>query len=291
MMQQLEHNEVELGGVNVHYVRMGAGPPVVLIHGLNASWFTWCRNLEPLARAGYTVFAPDLPGHGDSDKPRDLSYNPAAGARVVNDFLEVLGLTKAVIVGNSAGGLVGGLFALQHPAKVERLVLVAAAGLGREVGWILRLAALPLVGESIYRTPFYDMFDFRKLLFHRPPPFLDQILPELRRVGRLPGARRAFLRSIRSGINLFGQRKQNIILDRLGGLPVPLLTVWGSEDALIPVAQAQEVRRVLPQSIVQTIPECGHWPHMEQDTQFNELLTRFLRGDLDRTGLSGQPAS
>lgn len=290
-MQQLEHNEVDLGGVNVHYVRTGAGPAVVLIHGLNASWFTWCRNLEPLALAGYTILALDLPGHGDSDKPRNLGYNPAAGARVVNDFLETLGLTKAVIVGNSAGGLVGGLFALEYPSKVERLVLVAPGGLGREVGWVLRLVALPLVGETIYRTPFYDMYDFRKLIFHSPPPFLEQILPELRRVGKLPGARRALLQSIRSGINLFGQRKQNIILDRLRDLPVPLLTVWGNQDAVIPVAQAQEVSRVLPQSVVHTIPECGHWPHMEQDTQFNDLLTRFLRGDLDEAACTGTPPS
>ena len=290
-MLKLAHNHVNLGGVTVHYVQAGHGPPVVLVHGLNASWFTWCRNLEPLAGAGYMVLALDLPGHGDSDKPRDFSYNSAAGAELLNDFLEALGLAKAVIVGNSAGGLLSALFALENPSRVERLVLVAPGGLGREVGWILRLAALPGVGEVIYRTPFYDMYDFRKLIFHRPPPFLDQIFPELRRVSQLPGARHALLRSIRSGINLFGQRKDNIILDRLVGLPVPLLTIWGSEDAVIPAVQAQDVSRVLPQSVVRTIPGCGHWPHMEQETQFNDLLTTFLRGDLDQAAFSGLPAS
>ena len=288
-MQQLEHHRVDVGPINVHYVRMGEGPPVLLLHGLSASWYTWCRNLEPLARAGFTVLAPDLPGYGDSDKPRDLDYTPANGAKLVNGFLEALGVERAVVVGNSAGGLVAGLFALNYPYRVERLVLVSPAGMGKEVAWMLHLAVLPGLGEAIFRTPVFDKFDLHRLTFFNAPKFLDQVLPELRRTARLPGARRALLRSIRSSVNLFGQRRENMVLGRLSKLPVPILTVWGREDIVIPASQTKEVARMLPHGILKIIPECGHWPHMEQEETFNQLLTDFLRGDLDKGALSEQP--
>ena len=284
-MQQLEHHRVDVGDINVHYVRMGEGPPVVLLHGLSASWYTWCRNVEPLARAGFTVLALDLPGYGVSAKPRDLDYTPANGAKLVNDFLEALRVDRAVIVGNSAGGLVAGMFALNYPFRVERLVLVAPGGMGREVAWVLHFAVLPGLGEAIFRTPVFDKFDFHRLTFCNASKFLDQVLPELRRTARLPGARRALLRSIRSSVNLFGQRKQNMILDRLSKLPIPILTVWGEEDIIIPASQTQEVARLLPRGIVKTIPDCGHWPHMEQEETFNQLLADFLRGDVDEAWL------
>ena len=261
----------------------------MLLHGLSASWYTWCRNLEPLARAGFTVLAPDLPGYGDSDKPRDLDYTPANGAKLVNDFLDVLEVERAVVVGNSAGGLVAGLFALNYPSRVERLVLVSPAGMGKEVAWMLHLAVLPGLGEAIFRTPVFDKFDLHRLTFFNAPKFLDQVLPELRRTARLPGARRALLRSIRSSVNLFGQRRENMVLGRLSKLPVPILTVWGREDIVIPASQTKEVARMLPHGILKIIPECGHWPHMEQEETFNQLLTDFLRGDLDKGALSEQP--
>ncbi len=226
-----------------------------------------------------------MPGYGDSDKPRYLDYTPANRAKVLNDFLEVLGVDRAVVAGNSAGGLVAGMFALNYPSRVERLVLVAPGGMGKEVAWVLHLAVLPGLGEAIFRTPVFDKFDFHRLTFCNAPKFLDQVLPELRRTARLPGARRALLRSIGSSVNLFGQRKENMILDRLSKLPTPILTVWGQEDIIIPASQTQEVARLLPRSIVKTIPDCGHWPHMEQEDTFNRLLADFLRGDVDEAWL------
>ena len=288
-MQQLQHHRVDLGSINVNYVRMGEGPPVVFIHGVNASWYTWCRNLEPVAQAGFTVLALDLPGYGDSDKPRDLAYTPANGVKLVNDFLEALGVERAVIVGNSAGGLLGGLFAITHPSKVERLVLVASAGMGRDVASLLHLAVVPGLGEAIFRTRFFEMLDFHRRAFHKAPDFLEEVLPEFRRVAKLPGARRALLQSIRSSVNLFGQRKEFMLLDRLSQLPAPVLTVWGQEDIVLPASQANEVARLLPRSIVKIFPECGHWPHMEQEATFNQLITKFLHGDLDQDAFSERP--
>jgi 4,5:9,10-diseco-3-hydroxy-5,9,17-trioxoandrosta-1(10),2-diene-4-oate hydrolase len=279
-MLRAEHKSLVLGKLNVHYVQAGQGPVVLLLHGLGTSLVTWSRNIEPLAAAGFTVLAPDLPGHGDSDKPAHLSYDPVDGARLIHQFLQSLGVERVSLVGNSAGGLVVGLFALSHPEKVDRLVLVASGGLGRRVSWFLRVFSLPVLGELLYQPQLQNV-DISKRIFYQAPPFLDEIMAEMYRVRALPGVRRAGLRAIRSSINFLGLRQNRYILPRLKQSPVPLLTVWGREDNIIPVSHARLVRQELPHSVVRIMPQCGHWPHMEKAEQFNDLLIRFLRGALD----------
>ena len=279
----MDHRTVNLDGLNVHYVEAGQGPSLVLVHGLGASHVTWYENIQPLADAGFRVFAPDLPGHGDSDKPESISYDPMAGAQLIDRFLSAVNVPKASLVGNSAGGLVSALYALEHPQRVERLVLVAAGGLGREMNWFLRLCSLPLLGEIVYQPWLQSMGQLnRRMLFHRPPASADQVFSELDRVRSLPGSRRATLRSLRSSINYWGLREQRFIVDRLDQLEMPVLTVWGENDLILPVEHASSVRDALPNSVVKTLPECGHWPQMEKSDEFNQLLTLFLEGGLDQ---------
>ena len=275
-MPDIEHQTVGLAGIPVHYVRAGQGPAILLIHGLGSSWLTWQLNIQPLVQAGYTVIALDLPGHGDSGKPADLDYHPAAAAELVHGFLHALDIPRAHLVGNSGGGLVAGLVALAHPEMVDRLVLVSAGGLGREVSWPLRLVSLPLAGELVYRLGLIDIYDIPKSIFYRPPAFLDQVWPEIQRTNGRSGARRTALRAIRSSIDLFGQKPERLILNRLNDLKAPLMTIWGEQDQIIPVSHAQALREILPDSLVYTIPECGHWPQMEHAERFNGLLIQFL---------------
>lgn len=283
-MERLDSKFVTLGGVKVHYLRAGEGPTVLLVHGLGTSVVTWRQNVDPLVSAGYRVLALDLPGHGDSDKPRDLSYDPVAGAELLRHFLQSQDVQQASLVGSSAGGLVVSLFALAYPERVEKMVLVAPGGLGRRVSWVLRLMSVPGLGELIYHPKLQNDNDLSRQLFFQPPPFLEDVLREMSRVRNLPGSRRATLKGVRSSVNLFGQRQRRYILHRLKGLSKPMMTVWGEEDRILPVSHAATVRRELPQTIVRVIPRCGHWPHMERAEEFNELLIRFLRGSLDRAG-------
>jgi 4,5:9,10-diseco-3-hydroxy-5,9,17-trioxoandrosta-1(10),2-diene-4-oate hydrolase len=263
-------------GVNVHYIQAGEGPVVLLLHGLGTSLVTWCRNIVPLATAGFQVLALDLPGYGDSDKPKHLSYDPVAGATLIHRFLATLGVERASLVGNSAGGLIVSLFALSYPEKVERLVLVSSGGLGRQMSWFLRLLSLPIVGDLFYQPHLQAPYDITRRVFYQPPLFLPEVLPEMQRTLSLPGFRHAGLKSIRSSINLFGLRQHRYILPQLKQLPAPLMIVWGEEDKILPVSHARLAQQALPDSVVHIIPQCGHWPHMEKDTEFNALLTRFL---------------
>ncbi|PKB65490.1 MAG: hypothetical protein BZY80_00250 [SAR202 cluster bacterium Io17-Chloro-G2] len=263
----------------MHYVQAGQDPgrpAVLLIHSLGSSWLTWQLNIQPLARSGYTVIALDLPGHGYSDNPQGLDYHPAGGAEMVFKFLQALDIPRAHLVGNSAGGLIAALVALDHPQIVDRLVLVSAGGLGREVSWPLRLVSLPLAGELVYRLRLIERYDVRNSIFYRHSPFLDQMWPEMQRVNGLPSVRQATLRGIRSSINLFGQKRERLILTRLKALKAPVMTIWGEQDRIIPVSHANALRQILPQSPVHVISDCGHWPQMEQADIFNELLIQFL---------------
>ena len=209
-----EHKYLKVDGVNVHYVEAGEGPVVLLLHGLASSLFTWYRNVDTLVSAGYRVVALDLPGHGDSDKPRHLSYDPASGAELVHQFLEAQGIASVAAVGNSAGGLILGLVALAHPDFVQRLVLVASGGLVRGVCWSLRLMSVPGLGELLYRPKLENPLVLSRRIFHQQPDFIEEVLPEMCRVRTLPGSREATIKSVRSSINLFGQRKQRNILHR-----------------------------------------------------------------------------
>ncbi len=198
----MEHKTIALNGVKIHYVQAGQGPVVLLLHGLGSSLDTWRRNLEPLANAGFTVLAPDMPGHGDSEKPDDLDYGPRNAVDFTGQFLRALGVERASLVGNSAGGLVA--------------ALVAPGGIGRQVSWGLRLMSVPGLGEFLFQRWIYSLMGINKRVFHEPSSIPDEVLTEMARVQFLPGSTSCILHSIRSSINLLGLRRRwRILIDCL----------------------------------------------------------------------------
>ena len=139
--EKLTDEHISIHGHRIGYRRGGQGPVLLLLHGIAGSSLTWVPAMS-LLQTDYTVLAPDFPGHGASEKPLgDYSLGNLASA--MRDFLNLLGIDRATVVGQSFGGGVALQFAYQFPERCERLVLVDAGGLGREVNWILRLATLP----------------------------------------------------------------------------------------------------------------------------------------------------
>lgn len=285
----MEHKVIAVDGMNVHYVHAGSGPVVLLVHGVGASQVAWRSNIAPLANAGFTVVALDLPGHGDSDKPKNIEYDPVAAVHFLAHFLDALKVDRASVMGNSGGGLVAASFALEYPERTDRVVLVAPGGLAQDVSLFLRLLSVPVVGEIIFNPWIHNTMGMSKHLFYSPLSFPRDVLKELDRVQSMPGATRAALRSIRSSIDYRGMMGCRLVVHRLDSLAAPLLTVWGENDRLIPVSHVQAVRQVVPHSLVRTFPECGHWPQMEKAAEFNPLAIEFLEGSLDKQ--AGQPSS
>ena len=159
-------------------------------------------------------------------------------------------------MGNSAGGLVAGVTALEYPDRVERVALVASAGWGRRLSWPLRIISVPVLGELVYKPHLISKAAVVKRIFFRPPAILDDILPEMFRVRCLPHAPQVMLRSVRSGVNLLGlRRKQPHCSTRLRDLPAPLLAVWGEERlGYSPRERGRKCSALLPRSMVHVLP-------------------------------------
>jgi pimeloyl-ACP methyl ester carboxylesterase len=265
-------------GNEVAYRRAGDGPVLLLLHGIAGSSETWIPAMRLLQR-DYTVVAPDFLGHGASAKPPgDYSLgNYAAGLR---DFLDMLEIDSATVVGQSYGGGVALQFAYQFPERCERLVLVDAGGLGREVSWLLRLVTLPgaeYVLPALFLAPVRDWGN-SILSFMRDRGIQSDRATEMwRAFGSLtePANRAAFVRTMRAVIEPGGQAVS--AMDRLYlAREMPTLIVWGDKDKIIPVSHAHQTHDAIPHSRLEIMQGIGHFPHVEDPFRFVEILVDFL---------------
>jgi pimeloyl-ACP methyl ester carboxylesterase len=271
-----EHRrQVEVVGSWVNYVEMGEGPPLVLVHGLSGAWQNWLEQI-PHFSDSHRVIALDLPGFGASPMPPWEISIPAFG-RFLRDFCERLGIESCALVGNSMGGFVATEVAISDPERVEKLVLVSAAGITwararREpaamIGRVGR-AALPLVLRfqmSGIRRPGLRRRAFQGV-FHEPSSLRREVLWEnFAPAMTSPGYFDAIT-------NLFGYD----IRDRLEEIEVPTLIVWGRNDRVVPVPAALSYKKRIGENAELVIfDECGHVPQIERPVRFNRLLHRFL---------------
>jgi pimeloyl-ACP methyl ester carboxylesterase len=270
---------VEIHGHRVAYRIGGSGPAIVLIHGMARSSSTW-RHVMPTLAERFTVVAPDLLGHGESEKPR-ADYSLGAFASGVRDLLLALGHERATVVGHSLGGGVAMQFAYQFPEHCERLVLVASGGLGDEVNLLLRLLTLPgaeLVLPLACNNWIHDAGAnvsrwLRNIGLHTGA-HLDEIWESY---GSLADAqtRTAFVHTLRSVVDVSGQRVS--AADRLYlAAAVPTLIVWGSHDHIIPVAQGCATHDAIAGSRLHVFEGAGHFPHCEHPVEFATVVGDFM---------------
>ena len=274
----VEKRRIEVGGLSTRYLEAGNGPPLVLLHALGESAFDWRWVLRALART-HRVYAPDLPGFGDSAKPT-ADYSPAFFERFAVGFLDALGLERAAVVGNSLGGLIALRLALSEPARVGALVLVDSAGLGRSVTFALRSLTTPGYGElsiAWSKTPAGAAgraWAKARLLFAHPQLAPAGWTAEQYRLAQLPGFLEAALAALRAQMDPGGQRE--VLLDRLPHLESPTLVVWGALDRVFPSSQGRDAASRLPKGSLALIPECGHMPHVERPDRFVAALDGFF---------------
>jgi pimeloyl-ACP methyl ester carboxylesterase len=276
----LTPNEIELHGHRVSYRRGGSGPVLLLLHGITNSSATW-EHVAPSLCEHFTVIAPDLLGHGESATPRG-DYSLGAHAAGVRDLLSALGIDRMTVVGHSLGGGIAMQFAYQFPERCERLVLVSSGGLGREVHFVLRAAALPGadfvlpaltsagligVGRSVGGV-------LRRL---RLSPGEDiQVLAQGFASLDNAGSRQAFLHTVRAVIEPSGQRVS--AQDRLSlAALLPSLIVWGENDSIIPVEHGVAAHEAMPGSRLEVFPGAGHMPHDADPEHFAALLIDFCQ--------------
>ena len=268
------------------FVYTGSGPALLLIHGIGDSSDTW-RELIPLLARDHTVIAPDLLGHGRSDKPR-ADYSVAAYANAMRDLLSLLGIARVTVVGHSLGGGVAMQFAYQYPERCERLVLVSSGGVTREVHPMLRLAslptadvALPLLALPATRIAVRAVFGLLESLATDLGRDAEDLLRVFEALPDAP-ARIAFLRTLRAVVDRRGQ--VITMLDRCyltRGMPT--LLVWGMRDAVIPYHHARLAHAAMPGSRLETFDQAGHFPHHSDPRRFEAVLRDFLGSTLEAT--------
>lgn len=256
-------------------------PVLLLVHGIGDSSDTWL-DLIPSLAADRIVIAPDLLGHGRSDKPR-ADYSVAAFANGLRDLIGVLGIERVTVVGHSLGGGVAMQFAYQYPTLCERLVLVSTGGVGREVHPALRLVAAPNAdaGLHLLRTPFArPAARLAGELLRRLGTDIGQDADQLLRIfDAMPDAtsRAAIVRTLRAVVDWRGQMVT--MLDRAYlARSMPVLLVWGDRDAVIPVRHARVAHAAMPGSRLEIISGAGHFPHHADSGRFAALLLDFLAG-------------
>ena len=278
-MTSIHTESVDLHGHAVSYLRGGEGETLLLIHGIAGSCNTFEPVLEGLAER-HQVIAPDLLGHGQSGKPRG-DYSLGAHASGLRDLMEMLQIPSATIIGHSLGGGVAMQFAYQFPERCERLVLVSSGGLGPEVTPLLRAATLPGTdlalsivtserAKGVYRKA---LSPFKRFNITATPT-AGHVLEHVACL-QDPETRRAFIHTVRSVLDLKGQRidaRNRLYLAN----HVPVMIVWGDRDRFIPVKHGREAHSMLPHSRLEVFEGAGHFPHLVDPERFVDIVHEFM---------------
>jgi len=253
-------------GQKIHYIDAGSGPVVILVHGLGGDVSNWAPTIGPLSQK-YRVIALDQIGFGKSDKPL-INYRVGTLVDFLDGFYKQLGITRGSLVGNSLGGWTAAAYALAHPDKVDRLVLVDAAGFAitgdldpRVVNGLnpsTRDAIKQVMGLVFYNKELFasdaavDAFFARKMSAgdgYTIQRFIDSIV-----------------------------RGEDTLDNKLSAIKKPTLVVWGREDGLTPLALGERFKKEISGSELLVIEKCGHVPQLEKAAEFNAGLMKFLVG-------------
>ena len=257
----------------VSYRVEGSGQPLILLHGMAFSHDVWDRTVRQASKF-FTVYAPDLPGFGCSDKP-DVPYGRDFYVEFVKKFLDALNIDKCLIAGMSMGGEIAAAFASRYPARVDRLVLVNAKGFSPLIKGV---RTFPVLGAPLYNF----MFSNRSLLKNYIASMLydkkalneELVDKEWARI-RDPAYRASLIKNSKY-LSTVDEGLQNL----LKGVKARTLIIWGKDDAILPADDAYKFRDCIADSKVVFIERCGHAPVLERNELFNRALLTFL-GQVD----------
>lgn len=264
---------LEIDGRRANVIELGDGPPLLFVHGLSGCWQNWLENLPHFART-HRVIAADLPGFGASELPREDISIPGY-ARCLEQICDQLSIDAAAVVGNSMGGYVAAELAIASPQRVERLMLVSAAGITAEhlhrdsIMAGARIMAAVATREVARHEWYARRPRLRQLalsfVVRHPDRLSAPLAHELMQGSGKPG----FLPAMEA---ILAHR----ISERLPQIACPTFVLWGEDDRVIPVRDAKRFAELIPDVRVEILPDTGHVAMLERPARFNELLEAFL---------------
>lgn len=256
--------EAVVFGQKIKYLEAGSGPVVVLLHGLGGNSTNWAFNTPALAQK-FRVVVPDQVGFGGSDKPL-INYHVGTYVDFLDKFLSELKVERATLVGHSMGGWVAALYALKYPGRVERLVLVDAAGFAPPKEFDIDALA------GLNPSTRAEMKRLAGLVFYNPALKSDAAVDALL-AQRMSAGDGYTIQRLAESVH----RSDDTLDGKLGAIKQPVLLVWGREDGLTPAArEGERFKRELPSAQMIVFEQCGHFPQVEKAAEFNAAVLKFL---------------
>lgn len=249
----------------VHYEVEGRGKPVVFLHGWLNSWDVWRDTMIALSSLHrYKIYALDFWGFGDSAKRKAPPFQIPTYVSMVHQFLDIMGIEKAPIIGHSMGGTVAMSLALEHPACVEKVAVVGSPMDGRSLNILLKLAGMRSIAILVWRIPYILRFIVWLMIARDGPKVHRMIERDLSRT-----TLEAFFRSIDS-------LRRTDLRPRLREVRMPALGIFGRRDNIVDPRQAEVMRAYIPHAQVWVLERSRHFPMIDEPEQFNGIVVDFL---------------
>lgn len=273
-----ELHEMRVFGRRHVYVDAGKGPAIVLLHGLGGSLYDWRYVIGPLQEAGYRVIAPDLLGAGESDMPEDADYSLVAQARRLKWMLEELKIDKATLVGNSLGGGVAILYALDWTERVDRLVLIDSVCYPEHLPLYVWFCQVPKASELMSKAlPTRQMAEWAlKSCYKDCRRIREEEVENYSKELAVDGRKEAMVRWVRAAVPVDSEELQ----ERLKKMGRPTLVVWGTADETVPPALGKRLVKNLPNARWVEL-EAGHLPNQERPQELVGKVREFLGQRVD----------
>lgn len=278
-----EQKTFDYQGIKINYYDKNRGPTLILLHGFGASAYTW-RFLGPALAEDYRVFTLDLKGFGYSDKPRDGKYAVRDQADIVAAFIRAQNLKDMVLIGNSMGGGVALMtyLTLQEgkPGPIKGLVLIDSAGYPQKMPWFIRLAQIPVLntlGPRLLSPRFLTGLVLRKCYYNKEK-ITEEAIDAYAYFSSLPGAAEA----VRQTAAQIRPRNFREIIARYRNIRIPTLIIWGEADEVVPLNNARNFDRDIPDSQLVILPQCGHIPQEEEAEETILRIRNFLKKEVFR---------
>jgi 2-hydroxy-6-oxo-6-phenylhexa-2,4-dienoate hydrolase len=272
---QIKEGHLDL---KLHYNDAGQGETVIMLHGGGpgaGGWTNFSGNIGAFVAAGFRVILPDLPGFNKTDPLVTGVSRGVINAQAVKGLMDVLGIEKAHLVGNSMGGQASLMFALEYPQRIGKLILMGPGGLGKSL-----FVPMPLEGIkqmfAVYRNPSMESLKRMMDVFVYDPRAITEELLQ----GRFANLMRNDGEHLKNFIKSLELNPAGLMQDlspRLGEIKAPTLCTWGRDDRFVPLDNGLKVVWGIPNARLHVFSQCGHWAQFEHADEFNRLVLDFIR--------------
>lgn len=278
MLADVDSQFIEINDLMVHYKIYGEGEKIfILLHGFGASLFSWREITQPLSTYG-TVIAYDRPAFGLTERPMEWEgespYSQASQIELLIHFMNTLRIEKAILVGNSAGGTIAMLTALQHPERVEALILVdpAVYAGGGAPAWIRPLLNTPQMnhlGPLFARQIQTRGPEIVQMAWHDPSKITNEIMDGYTKPLQAENWDKALW-------YLTVSSRESNLQNQLQNFNMPVLIITGDDDRIVSTEQSIRLASEIPNAQLVVIPQSGHVPHEEKPNEFMQAVINFL---------------